>query len=127
MAETPRLFIAIYTDEDITSELAPALRERGFDAQSAAEANLLGQSDEKQLDYAFTHGMAILTCNSRHYLKLARMYATTGRPHGGIILSAEQYSHKRFGTLLHLVLRLLNSLTAEEIVDSVLYLQKFQK
>lgn len=36
MSDPARLFIAVYTDEDITSELAPALRERGFEAESAA-------------------------------------------------------------------------------------------
>jgi hypothetical protein len=41
MSDPAQLFIALYTDEDITSELAPALRERGFEAQSAAEAGLL--------------------------------------------------------------------------------------
>lgn len=38
MNDPARLFIALYTDEDITSELAPALRERGFEAQSAEES-----------------------------------------------------------------------------------------
>ena len=40
MAEERSLFIALYTDEDVTSELAPAIRDRGFVAQSAAEARL---------------------------------------------------------------------------------------
>ena len=46
MAEEPRLFIALYTDEDVTSELAKAVRERGFIAQSAAEAGLLNVEDD---------------------------------------------------------------------------------
>jgi hypothetical protein len=41
MADSLRLFISLYTDEDITNELAPALRDRGLQAQSAAEAGLL--------------------------------------------------------------------------------------
>ena len=49
MAEPPRLFISLYTDEDITSELAPALRDRGLEAQSAAEAGLLNAGDAEQL------------------------------------------------------------------------------
>jgi hypothetical protein len=56
MSDPAQLFIALYTDEDVTSELAPALRERGFEAQSAAEAGLLQSDDAQQLAYAATHG-----------------------------------------------------------------------
>ena len=68
MADSPRLFIALYTDEDITNELAPALRERGFEAQSAMEAGLLNADDAIQLAYAAEHGMTLITCNAGDYL-----------------------------------------------------------
>ncbi|MEW5873378.1 MAG: DUF5615 family PIN-like protein [Chloroflexota bacterium] len=125
MAEE-RLFIRLYTDEDITSELALALRERGFDAQSAAEAGLLNADDHAQLEYATQNGMAILTCNARHFLQLAREYAAAGRSHAGIIVSSEQYSRRRFSDLLKRALRLLNKLTADEIRDCVVYLQQYR-
>jgi ActR/RegA family two-component response regulator len=57
MSDPARLFIALYTDEDITSELAPALRERGFEAQSAGEVGLLQAADAQQLAYAAEHGL----------------------------------------------------------------------
>jgi len=39
MARAARpLFIALYTDEDVTGDLAPALRRRGYAAQSAIDA-----------------------------------------------------------------------------------------
>ncbi len=126
MAEPARLFIAVYTDEDITSELAPALRERGFEAQSAAEAGLLNGDDPAQLAYAAEQNMALLTCNVRHFLPLAKAYSESGLSHAGIILSSEQYSRQRFGELLRLVLRLLNSLSADEMRDCVVYLQQFK-
>jgi hypothetical protein len=44
--ETEQLFIRIYTDEHITALLAPALRRRGYVAQSCVEANALGWDDE---------------------------------------------------------------------------------
>ena len=115
MADTPRLFIALYTDEDVTSELAPALRDRGFEAQSAAEAGLLNADDSAQLAYAAEHDMALLTTNADHFLKLAKQVAGAGRSHAGIIISSEQYSRRRFGELLRLVLRLVNSVTADEM------------
>jgi hypothetical protein len=46
------LFIQLYTDEDVTTALAIALRERGFLAQSALEAGMNEVDDEAQLVYA---------------------------------------------------------------------------
>ena len=126
MSDSARLFIALYTDEDITSELAPALRERGFEAQSAAEAGLLRADDARQLAYAAAHGMTLLTCNTSHFLMLARQYAATGQSHAGIIISSEQYSRRRFGELLRLTLRVMNTLTVDEMRDAVVYLQQFK-
>lgn len=126
MAETPSLFVALYTDEDITTELAPALRERGFEARSAAEAGLLNVSDAAQLAYAAEHNLTLLTCNAADFLVLARDYALAGHPHAGLIISTEQYSRRRFGELLRLTLGLLNRLTAEEMHNMVVYLQQFR-
>ncbi len=125
MSDPARLFIALYTDEDITSELAPALRERGFEAQSAAEAELLRADDAQQLAYAAAHDLTRLTCNASHFLMLARQSAAAGRSHPGIIISAEQYSRRRFSELLRLTLRVMNTLTADEIRNAVVYLQQF--
>jgi predicted nuclease of predicted toxin-antitoxin system len=125
MVDEPRLFIAIYLDEDITGMLAPALRERGFDAQSTAEAGMLNATDEAQLTYASSRGMALLTGNTAHLARLAKLYSETGQSHAGIILSSEQYGRRNFGELLRLVLRLLNSLTADEMRDCLVYLQQF--
>ncbi len=74
MAEEPRLFIALYSDEDITAELAPALRERGFEAESAVEAQMLNSDDEAQLAYAASRGLALLTSNADHFVRLAKQY-----------------------------------------------------
>jgi hypothetical protein len=126
MAEAPSLFISLYTDEDVTSELAPALRERGFVAQSAVEAGLLHADDADQLAYAAGHSMAILTCNAEHFVLLALQYAEAARPHAGIIISPEQFSRRRFGELLRLVLRVLNTLAADEMQNCVVYLQQLK-
>lgn len=126
MPDPARLFIALYTDEDITSELAPALRERGFEARSAAEAGRLKADEASQLAYAANNGFTLLTCNAAHFLQLAQHYAATGQSHAGLIISTEQYSRRRFGELLRLVLRVLNALTADDIRNTVIYLQQFK-
>jgi hypothetical protein len=70
--------------------------------------------------------MAILSCNARHFLPLAKAYAEAGHAHSGIILSAEQFSRQRFGVLLKAVLRLLNIMSADEMQICVVYLQQFE-
>lgn len=71
MSDTPGLFIQIYTDEDVNSVLAAELRERGYNAQSAPEADMLEQSDEAQLLYAASRNIAIMTRNERDFVALA--------------------------------------------------------
>jgi len=100
MADQPRPFIALYTDEDVTSELAKAVRQRGFSAQSTAEAGMLNVNDEGQLAYAAEHGMTVLTYNARDFLRLAQHYASSGKSHAGIVISSEQYTRREFGQLL---------------------------
>lgn len=95
----PRLFVALYTDADVAMDLAPALRLRGYRAQSAAEAGNLSVSDEAQLSYAAAQRMAILTYNAQDFIPLARAWYSAGREHAGMILS-EQFSRPRFGELL---------------------------
>jgi hypothetical protein len=70
VAEAPRLFVAIYTDEDVTADLAPALRWRGYTAQSTAEASNFRIPDEAQLTFATERGMALLTYNAQDFILL---------------------------------------------------------
>jgi predicted nuclease of predicted toxin-antitoxin system len=122
--KVPRLFIALYTDEDITSHLAPALRRRGYTAQSAAEAHNLGATDEAQLKYATEQGMTILAYNAQDFVPLAQSWYFAGREHAGIVIS-EQFSQRRFGELLRQVLRFLDIVTADEMYNQILFLQQF--
>lgn len=121
----PGFMVSLYTDEDVTSDLAPALRRRGYRAESAVEAGNAGLSDEAQLTYAAESGMAILTCNIRDFVPLARTWFLANREHSGIILS-EQFSHNQFGELLRRVLRLLNRWTEDELRNQILFLQQFK-
>lgn len=122
---TASLFVALYTDEDVTDDLAPALRRRGYDAQSTAEAGNLSLSDENQLRYATEQGKTILTYNIEDFVSLTHQWHEQGIAHAGIILS-EQFSQRRFGELLRRLLRLLDSLTADEMHQQIIYLQHFK-
>ncbi len=118
-------FIRLYLDEDVTDTLVPALRQRGYAIQPTAEAGRLGASDEAQLAYAAEQGMVILTYNVDDFVRLAREWHFAGREHAGILVS-QQFSRREFGELLRRVLRLLNSLTAAEMRNQVIFLQHFK-
>ena len=120
-----RLFAAIYTDEDVGPHLAPALRRRGYRAQSVLEAGSMESCDEAQLTYAAEQGMALLTYNAQDFIPLARAWYLAGREHAGLILSI-QFSQRQFGELLRRVLRLLDRLTADELYNQVIFLQQFK-
>ena len=84
------LGIALFTDEHVHPGLAPALRQRGYDAQSCHEANRHNQriSDEAQLDYATQSGRAILTNNITDFYQLDHDWKAAQRQHAGIIVYA---------------------------------------
>jgi hypothetical protein len=124
--KTLTLFIALYTDEDVTNSLAPALRWRGYTAQSTLEAGNLQLSDEAQLQYATEQRMAILTCNGQDFIPLAQEWYYAGQEHAGIIIS-QQFDRRQFGELLRQVLHLLDSLTADEVHNQVIFLQQFRQ
>jgi predicted nuclease of predicted toxin-antitoxin system len=123
--ETEKLFIRIYTDEHVTALLAPALRRRGYAAQSCVEANTLGLKDDEQLVYAVEHGMALMTSNASDFILLARRWYVDKREHAGIIVSPE-FSRREMGTLLRWTLQLLDRLTSSELYNAVVYLQQFK-
>jgi len=123
--EAEHLFIRIYTDEHVTALLAPALRRRGYVAQSCVEANALGWDDEEHLAYAAECGMAFLTSDASDFILLARRWYADGREHAGIIVAPE-FSRQQVGILLRWTLRLLDSLTADELRNAVVYLQQFR-
>ena len=119
------LLVALYTDEDVTDDLAPALRRRGYDAQSTAEAGNVSLADEDQLRYAAAQGRALFTYNIADIIALARQWHAQGIDDAGIIVS-EQFSQRQFGALLRQLLRLLDNLTADEMRQQIIYLQYFR-
>lgn len=123
--QDPRLFVALYTDEDVSTALAPALRQRGYTARSTAEAGHLELSDEAQLAYAAEQSMVLLTYNAQDFIPIAREWYFSGREHAGIVLSS-QFSQRQFGELLRKTLRFLDTVTASEVRNQVIFLQRFQ-
>lgn len=116
---SPQLFVSLYTDEDVTTQLAILLRQRGFTAQSAAEVNRLHQPDEAQLSYATSQNMVLFSFNVRDYVLLAQQWAVEKHTHTGILLS-DQFARRQIGELLRHTLKFLNTVSADEMVNSIL-------
>jgi predicted nuclease of predicted toxin-antitoxin system len=113
--------VRLFTDEMINAALAPALRERGYDAESCHEAGRGNQRlpDEDHLEYATQHGRAILTYNTSDFAQLDAAWKAAGRRHAGIIVSAEA---RDLGTLLRRVMQHLDTYGPTEQEDTLLWL-----
>jgi hypothetical protein len=112
----------LYLDEDVWLGLANAGRTQGFDLVHAYEAKRGGLSDTEQLAYATEHGRAILTHNAKDFVPLALDYFYNQRKHCGIILSPQLSK----GELVRRTLNLLQSLSSEEIANTVRHLANYK-
>ena len=117
----PRLFIALYTDADVSLHLAEQLRQHGFDAVSTLELGRYRTEDQDQWNYAISQRRTILTFNIKHFKPLFEAYWNAGKEHYGLIVS-DQIA---FGELLRRTLHLLNSVTADEMRNNIKYLSEF--
>lgn len=117
--------ILLYTDEDITDRLAVLLQRRGYNAVSARAAGTDGLADEEQLAFAAERGWTILTYNRKDFILLAQRWFAAGREHSGIILS-RQFSNEGTGELLRQICKLIETVSAEEMLNTVRDLQSYR-
>lgn len=68
------MFVKIYLDENISFVVAGILRSRGFNVTPAQEAGNKGLSDDEQLKFASSNGMAILIHDRVDFEELAIEY-----------------------------------------------------
>lgn len=83
---------------------------------------MLSSDDDQQFGLAVSEQRAIVTFNFSDYVELHEKYKAGGKEHWGIILSTEE----RTGALMHRLLRLLNSVTADELKNTVRWLNEFK-
>jgi predicted nuclease of predicted toxin-antitoxin system len=108
------------------TRLAEDLATRGYDClttQASANDTL---SDEEQLAFATADSRAIVTYNIRDFAPLHEQWLAAGRPHAGIIVS-RQLSGRQYGVLLTRILRLLSQLTAEDMQNNLVHLERFKE
>ena len=89
----------------------------GISAMTAHAAGLLGADDLTQLSYASTHGYCLVTHNLREFEALHDSFLSAGQSHAGIIIA----STKNVYRLVDHLVGLLNTLTADEIANQILY------
>lgn len=115
--------IRLYVDEDTQRRaLIQAVRARGYDIVTTHEAGRLSMSDADQLSYSAAEGRTILTFNSRDFVRLHRDYLIGGKSHAGIIVSSQLET----GTLVRCLLRLLQSRSAEDLVNWLEFLSNWR-
>ena len=114
----------LYLDEDVIPALARVLRSSGLDAVSVHEQGALGLSDEEQLARATADGRTLLTFNYRHFIALARDWWLAERSHAGIIVSYRQYRRRQLRDLRLAVIRLAETVSAEDLVNAVYVLDE---
>ncbi|MFQ6113968.1 MAG: DUF5615 family PIN-like protein, partial [bacterium] len=83
---------------------------------------LLSESDEKQLEHAALQQRAILTFNINDFSRLHKRYLSEKKEHWGIIFSTRE----PVGVLLNRLLRLLHTISAEELKNQIRWLNEFK-
>jgi predicted nuclease of predicted toxin-antitoxin system len=111
------LFAKVYLDENVDIWLAALLRHRGFCATTTHAVGLLHADDRTQLSYAAINGYCLVTHNLREFEALHDSFLSAGQSHAGIIIA----SAKNVYRLADRLARLLNTLTADEIANQILY------
>jgi hypothetical protein len=107
----------LYTDEDMSALVATLLRARGLDVTTVPEQATLGKTDRAQLEFATYLGRCILTHNRIDFEQLHLQYVEEDKQHSGIIVVPQKNAYevaRRIGILV-------SALTADEIVNQLLY------
>ena len=112
----------LHLNENMSPRLASELRRYGFDVTSSQEEDMLATSDDEQLAFTALHQRAIVTFNTGDFSILHEAYRGASQEHWGIILS----NRETIGVLLHRLLRLLNSVMAEELKNKIQWLNDFK-
>lgn len=112
----------LHLNEHLSPRLSAQLRDHGYDVTTSQEADLLSESDEKQLEYAASKQRAIVTFNVKDFTLLHEKFQTEGKVHWGIIFSTQE----QIGVLQQRLLRLLESATVKELKNQIRWLNEFK-
>lgn len=109
-------------DEQIWVYLATLLREQGFDVIHVYEVGLDHTPDYEVLRAAVEKHRAVVTFNIKHFVPFSRQYFEDGKEHYGIVVSDEIPQ----GELQRRVTKLLKSVSADDLKNTIRFLQEFK-
>jgi hypothetical protein len=112
-----RLFASLYLDEDVSVLVAEILHARGFDVTTSRDEKMLERDDTEQLEKAISLQRCLFTHNRIHYQELHRKALAEEKKHFGIIIGSRRNVYE----LARRIAVLLNTLTADEIENQLLY------
>lgn len=112
------IFIKLYLDEDVDVLAAKLVRSQGFQATTTDEVGRKSEKDSQQLEYAVKRQYAIVTHNRLDFEKLAQQYFADNQTHYGIIIAVQRLPRE----IAELLLEILNDLTADEMVNQIVYI-----
>jgi predicted nuclease of predicted toxin-antitoxin system len=107
--------VRFHLDEQCDPRIAVALRQRGVDVSTAAEAGLLGAPDEAHMAYAWLQARAIMT----HDTDFLRLHAV-GADHAGIVYCSPQA--RSLGEIVRLLVLMWELLEPSELRGQVEFL-----
>ena len=116
--------IRFYLDEDsVEKSLITAFRNAGLDVVTVTDVDRQSYSDEEQLIWATEQERVIYSYNRQDFCRLHNEFLVTERSHAGIILLQQQrYS---IGQKLRGLLQLVSALSAEEMVNQLVFLSAY--
>ena len=110
--------VRLLLDEDVYVTLAQALCKRGFDAVHVQALNRKGCSDREQLEFAVRQERCLMSFNVRDFVILHNEFVLKNQEHYGILVSPQL----PIGEVLRRVLVILNSTTAKQMCNQILFL-----
>jgi predicted nuclease of predicted toxin-antitoxin system len=116
-----RLLIRLYLDADVDVKLAANLRRAGYDCVSAREVGNAALDDETQIVFATNEGRVLLTHNIQDFVPIFERWWHANRNHPGIVVSQQI----PLGELQQRVMRLLDTVTADEMKNNLRNLAEF--
>ena len=107
--------LRFHLDEHINPAIADALRRRGIDVTTTAEAGLCGADDQSQISYAWRE-RRVIVMHDDDFLR----WHSRDIPHAGIAYCRQEaYS---LGQIIEMLILMLDTLTPEEMMGQIQFL-----
>jgi len=115
--------VKVYLDENLSSEIARLLRDKGVDAVSAHEARRRQGTDRAQLEFATAHDRVIVTADVVNFVFLSKQAIAANSQHAGIIVIPASFRGNEFQAIADGIHEIVRQYPGG-LRGSVVYLQR---